>query len=163
MGNKINFGLAALFLCLNSYALIEKDGKFILESIQDFNICQEKSQEGRPCLRALDAWLEENPKNYFEAAKMVRMKMNHEAAVPYFVKGIKVNSKECEDRDLRLSFLAAIKLNREYNSQLVEAALKLGFDLCPKALAEEITDLKEISHAKDNVCSHTKNKNEICR
>lgn len=156
------FFIGSLFF-LKSFALVEKDGKFVLESLNDFNQCQEITTDGSACLHALDFWLEKNPNDFFQAAKMVRKKMNHQDAVIYFVKSVKVNSKECQDKDLRLSFLAAINLNRAHNSNTVDLALKLGLDLCANDLAEDVSGLKQKKYARENICKYTQNKNEICR
>lgn len=67
------FFIGSLFF-LKSFALVEKDGKFVLESLNDFNQCQEITTDGSACLHALDFWLEKNPNDFFQAAKMVRKK-----------------------------------------------------------------------------------------
>lgn len=61
-----------------------KNEKAILEKLDDYNECQNRSYAGQICDTALRAWVDSHPADLFKAGKMTRAKMNAWGAIYFF-------------------------------------------------------------------------------
>ena len=110
-------------------AMKVKEGKIILEKINDYEFCQSKDYTGDFCHQALLEWVEKNPKDAFRAGKMTRLKMNHWVAMPFFAKAWEQGIGDCKDEDVKLSVLSALSLPSN-QQDVIKSAVEISLNKC---------------------------------
>ncbi len=140
-------------------ALVVKEGKIILEKVDDYSECQGKSYDGNACDFALKDWVERHPADSFIAGKMTRKIRNAWAAIYYFAKAFDLKAADCEDKDVWLAIKSAAALPIRLNEPLA-GMKKIAFEKCYEALKEElISSANEGGYSKSNLCPSLKLKN----
>lgn len=133
-------------------AMKVKEGKIILEKINDYEFCQSKDYSGDFCHQALLEWVEKNPKDAFQAGKMTRLKMNPWAAVPFFAKAWEQGAGDCKDEDVKLSVLSGLGLPSN-QQDVIKAAVEISLNKCRNELQSEVVNLaKSNDYVLKNTC-----------
>ncbi len=142
-------------------ALLFKDGKFILEKLDDYDLCHTRDRSGRYCHEALKEWVEKNPADMLKAAKMTRRRMTHWSALEFFYKAFKSNKPDCSDKDLHLAVISGLGLPASYGDPLKQAK-EIAFTMCPDQMTEKIAQKASIgSYLFDNSCAQLIEKGKL--
>jgi hypothetical protein len=143
--------VAVVAITSTANAMKYKDGQVTLETLDDYDACQDQSYSGAMCHDALTRWVTKHRGDAFKAGKMTRLKMNHYNAIPFFVKAFENKAGDCKDEDLKLAIIAGLGLAPD-DTKLV-GAKKLGFTTCAKELQPAlVNELSSTGYYADNVC-----------
>jgi hypothetical protein len=134
-----------------------------------YQSCLNETYDGGECVRSMEQFVKvgtppsEVP---FRFGKMIRAKLNHYVAVPFFhraLQGKPINSPECSDADLQLAVEAGLGLPSDEES--ARQAREIAGDSCwpsaRAALLEQLTKRGEKSYDAQNICSVLKAKGEL--
>ena len=134
-----------------AHALRVIDGEYIYDKLEDYNMCQNEAYFGDYCQDALNRWLEENPEDRWQAAKMTRLRMNHWVSLPYFYNAMDHESWSCEDEDLHLAVESALQLPPDAE-EVIGQAKEIAFEHCFTEMEQKLLDLRSESYAFNNIC-----------
>ncbi len=136
-----------------SSALLVKDGKAILEKLDDYELCQTRDYTGNFCNEALTDWVEKTPADAFTAGKLTRKHMNHWGAIPFFDKAWKLGQGKCEDSDVKLAVLSALTQSSTNRKVVVDQALDISLNHCENQMSQDVLNLaKTNDEALKNSC-----------
>lgn len=145
--------LSAIFICgitvQNAQAMKIENGRVVLEKLDDFENCQGLSYSGKPCMDALDSWLQSHSEDYFNAGKKVRRAMNHWAAVPYFYRSINSQQGFCKDPDVWLAVKSALSLP-EIEKTPIHQAKEIAFGKCLGDMKDGLSEISEDQFLKNS-------------
>jgi hypothetical protein len=87
-------------------------------SLQEFGTCLDQGYELETCLKGAAVFLKKQPAQRFGAAKLVRVKLNGERALPLFETSLagKFDKQLCADEDLKLAVIAGLGVPSDYAS-----------------------------------------------
>jgi hypothetical protein len=129
-----------------------KDGEAILDSLDDYQLCQSRDSSGAFCHDALKRWVAAHPADAFRAGKMTRRTMNSWAAMSFFNQAFESKSGDCKDEDVVLAIASALG---QPDSQMPEyqAAAKWGFGQCFEQVKATLVEQATVgSDLFKNVC-----------
>ena len=145
--------LAGLLIGTSAHALKVEKQRVILESLDDYELCQSRDYTGGWCHEAMGEWVKAHPADAFKAGKLTRLKMNHWAAIPFFHQAFAAKQGNCKDEDLKLAVVSALDLPNTPPNPVVAQAKHIGFERCFPELAEAIVAAAPLgSYAFTNVC-----------
>ena len=148
-----SFFIFMLAVVSTAHALEVKHSKVILESFDDYAICQERDYSGSWCHEAMKDWVKKNPKDAFKAGKSIRLYMNHWLAVPFFEQALSLPDFDCKDPDLKLAVLGGLNLSKTGNEKVIDASEKIAFEKCAKEFKNAVHDAAVLdSNTFANVC-----------
>ena len=146
--------IGILMVSFSAQAIMVKDGKVILEALDDYNVCQaDYDRTGRFCQRALEDWLKKHPEDMLKAAKMTRLRMTHWVAVSLFYRAFKDKEPTCDDSDLHLAVVSGLgQPNSDGKNEVVSQSLEL-MDKCFKQMKAKVVKAASIgSYVFKNSC-----------
>lgn len=126
---------------------VEKE-QVILDSLDDYDLCQNKDYDGSWCHDALLRWVNTHPNDAFKAGKLTRRRMNYSAAVPFFAIAFDHKAGDCKDEDVKMAVISALGLPGDATDMIAKAK-SIVFKSCPNELTQAVADgLSDTS----NVC-----------
>lgn len=104
-----------------------------------FTTCFQNRYSGGDCTEELRKIVNKQPVDRelaFKAGKLVRLNMNHRAAVPFFSKALKgqQNEKWCADKDVFLAVVSGMSVPEDRAKESQE----LGFSMCGDSLKTKL-------------------------
>jgi hypothetical protein len=147
------------------YPVLTKSERFMAKRFEAskaaFQSCLAETYRGDECLEAMRNFLEVGsppPTVAFELGKLVRSKLNHQLAVPFFRRGLEgrpENAPECSDRDLGLAVKAGLGLppDEEYARFAREIAGDRCFPALKPALIAQLRERGTQRSEAQNICS----------
>jgi len=132
--------------------------------IGGINACYRDSYYGSECTEKLAAQVKQTPDDRelaFEAGKMVRLKANSAAAVPFFLMALKgsENKAGCADEDVLLAVTSGMGLPEERSKPAVELGFTTCFDTLKPQLLEDF--YASDGYALNNYCKSLSEKSML--
>lgn len=155
------------------YPALVKSQRFMAKRFEvskaAFQSCLTETYDGDECLRAMRDFLAVGappPEVAFQFGKLVRGKLNHYLAVPFFRRGLEgkaPNSHECADQDLGLAVKAGLALPPDDENARFsrEIAGERCFGTLEKALLTQLSERGSESYEAQNICSVLKAKGAL--
>ena len=112
----------------HAYEVDRAHNRVLLESVEDFERCQDELGYADVCVDALKRYVKTKPKAGFAAGKAVRARFNHWVALQFFVPTLTKATAEasCGDEDLRMAVLSGLALPTSDPSQTLAAKAATG-------------------------------------
>lgn len=152
------FGLFAW----SANALQVDKGKVILESLEDYQLCQKNDYSGDWCHEAMKDWVKAHPSDMFKAGKLTRRSMNAATAIYFFEKAFAQKIGDCKDSDVLLAVIAGLGLPKTSNSETVDASKRIGLELCYNEMKSALLKETNIgSYFFENTCQVFSEKGEL--
>lgn len=124
-------------------------------SLEGFGTCLDQSYDPDGCLERAEAFFKKQPAQRFGAAKLVRVKVNAERALPLFDKALsgKFDKQLCTDEDLQLAVVAGLGVPAHYAAVPLAQTLlgKRCFAELRAAVQKEMDDAPG-GYVADNAC-----------
>jgi hypothetical protein len=155
------------------YPALTKSERFMAKRFEvsklAFQSCLAESYNASECLRSMQDFLKVGsppPEVAFHFGKLVRGKLNHYLAVPFFHRGLQgrpANAPECADQDLGLAVKAGLGLPPpEENARLArEIAGERCFGTLEKALVAQLVARDSSGYEAENICGVLKAKGAL--
>jgi len=160
-------------LLVERYPTLTKSERFMAKryevSTVAFQNCLTESYDGSECLRSMQDFLKVGsppPDVAFRFGKLVRGKLNHHLAVPFFHRGLQgkpVNAPECADQDLGLAVKSGLALPpADENARLArDIAGERCFGVLESAIVAQLTARGSDSFDAKNICDVLKAKGAL--
>ena len=160
-------------LLVERYPTLTKSERFMAKryevSTLAFQNCLAESYDASECLRAMQDFLKVGspPSDVaFQFGKLVRAKLNHHLAVPFFHRGLQgkpANSPECADQDLGLAVKSGLALPpAEESARLArDIAGERCFGVLESVIVAQLTASGSDSFDAKNICDVLKAKGAL--
>jgi hypothetical protein len=147
--------IAAVFFLASAFpahALKVVNEQVILESMDDYPLCQTRDYDGSWCNDALQRWVKTHPNDAFKAGKLTRRAMNAWGAVPFFAVAFGQKAGDCKDEDVKMAVMSALGLPADHK-EVIAQAKSIVFKSCPAELEQAAADgTAESDYFLQNVC-----------
>lgn len=160
-------------LLVERYPTLTKSERFMAKryevSTVAFQSCLAESYDGSECLRSMQDFLKVGsppPDVPFQFGKLVRAKLNHHLAVPFFHRGLQgkpANAPECADQDLGLAVKSGLALPpAEESARLArDIAGERCFGVLESVIVAQLTASGSDSFDAKNICEVLKAKGAL--
>ena len=148
-------GACLLLSSGQAFAFRVVDGEYVLDKLDDYDLCQQEDYVGTYCQDALDRWLEGHPGDLWQAAKKTRRAMRGAVAFPYFYKAMASDEWSCNDGDLKFSVVDALSGK---NEESITGAQEMAFRHCFDEMKQDIMKLRTDKQAFPYICKELKSR-----
>ena len=160
-------------LLVERYPALTKSARFMAKRFEvstvAFQNCLAETYDGSECLRSMQDFLKVGsppPDVAFQFGKLVRGKLNHHLAVPFFHRGLQgkpANAPECADQDLGLAVKSGLALPpAEENARLArDIAGESCFGVLESVIVAQLTARGSDSFDAKNICDVLKAKGAL--